>query len=126
MNLDHSGAVFAPACTSSDFIWVSTKGYLCIQSDEAGTLLSRAAAEGKATNTSVHLDWRHWLNTAYGDQFSHSKQWLRNDLQRKKVFNPADRSETREAGVCMDPTNVHMFFSARNTLGYFLYPEFAM
>ena len=60
-----------------------TKGYLCIQSDEAGTLLSRAAAEGKEANRSVHLDWRHW---------------------------------TPEAGVCIDPTNVHMLFFRQELL----------
>ena len=93
-----------------------TNGYLCVQSDEASTLLSRAVAEGREANRSVYLDWRHWLNTAHGDQFSHSKEGLRQELHKRKVQNPADRAEETRLGVCIDPTNVHMLFFQQELL----------
>jgi len=85
-----------------------TKGYLTIQSDEAGTLLCERSATGAATDRNRHIDLQFWLNAAHGDEVSHSKLSLRLGAAKKRVKNPSEKAEGPETGIYIDPTNVHM------------------
>ena len=76
---------------------------------EASSLLSVNAASGRETNRGQYLEWRLWLNTAHGNQYSHSNMMLQEAeaKRRKAAPHPEDPLLQADEGVMIDPTNCH-------------------
>jgi hypothetical protein len=90
-----------------------TNGYLCAHADEARRCLSKAWATGGKVDVHRHFDLAAFLDTAHGDEFSHTTVFDRQKaLTPKKAHpkGPAAEAEEAQDKIRIDPTNVHILF----------------